>query len=206
MKLTIPPGAWSIVPGCVDVVSGWLHPAAAAATQIELMTELTGLLKPHRGFRGFPDPARLTARLGDPGVQYVYGDRHHKLALFGPVMQELRSRVSLTLGTQFNCCYVNLYLNGDAALPRHSDAPQLPQLGPDPVIAAVSFGTSRTFQVWDATAPKDKSRMMQAPLQHGDLCIMHGRSQADWLHGVPRAPGVVDPRLSITFRYHHPVV
>jgi hypothetical protein len=35
---------------------------------------------------------------------------------------------------------------------------------------------------------------------------MHGRSQADWLHEVPKEPTCITPRLSITFRYHNPVV
>jgi hypothetical protein len=202
--LTLPTSAVQVVPGCVHVVNGWLGAPVASELQGYLLGELASLLQPHRGFRGFPDANRLTARLGDPGVAYLYGGRSHKLAPFTPTLHALRSSLVSQLGVPFNCCYVNLYSNGDASLARHSDTPQLPQLGAEPTIVAVSFGVPRVFQLWSASAPKDKSLMVQTQLGHGDLCIMHGRSQADWLHGVPRQKGLTDPRLSITFRFHHP--
>lgn len=44
--------------------------------------------------------------------------------------------------------------------------------------------------------------MLQAVLSTGDLCVMHGDSQASWLHGVPKDASVTLPRLSLTFRHH----
>jgi hypothetical protein len=206
MTPILPPSAVEVVPRCVHVVPGWLPAGDATVLQHELTLELCKHLRPHRGFRGFPDRRRLTARLGDPGVEYVYDGRSHALAPFTAFLRWLRDDVAAALGTPFNCCYVNLYVDGTASLARHSDTPKLPQLGPEPVIAAVSFGAPRLFQLWAADAPRNKDRMAQHALGHGDLCVMHGRSQADWLHGVPRQPEVTVPRLSVTFRHHSQAV
>jgi hypothetical protein len=35
----------------------------------------------------------------------------------------------------------------------------------------------------------------------GDLLVMGGTCQRDWLHGVPAAPGVTEPRVSLTWRW-----
>lgn len=191
--------------GDVSLSVGWLQCAEADCVRESLTAELGPLLRPHRGFRGFPDPHRSTCRLGDPGVAYVYNGRSHPLAPMGPALAGLRDRVSAHLGVPFNCAYVNLYASGLASLPRHSDTPLLPQLGPEPVIAAVSFGAPRLFQLWSAAAPRDRARMVEARLGHGDLCVMRGRSQSDWLHGVPKEPSVAGDRLSVTFRFHHPL-
>jgi alkylated DNA repair dioxygenase AlkB len=35
----------------------------------------------------------------------------------------------------------------------------------------------------------------------GDLLVMGGASQREWLHGVPAAPAVTEPRISLTWRW-----
>lgn len=39
-------------------------------------------------------------------------------------------------------------------------------------------------------------------LNAGDLAVMHGRSQLDWLHSIPRDKTVTEPCMSLTFRNH----
>jgi alkylated DNA repair dioxygenase AlkB len=34
----------------------------------------------------------------------------------------------------------------------------------------------------------------------GDLIVMGGRSQEDWLHSVPKEPGIAEQRISINFQ------
>lgn len=193
----LPPGSVVVVPGCVHVVRAW-----APDLLHDLMVELGPLLEVHRGFRGMPDPGRRTARLGDRGVSYVYNGKAKPMRAFTPVAAMLRDKVAGALGVPFNCAYVNLYESGAAGLPRHRDTALLPQLGPRPVIAALSFGAARPLQFWRADAPRDKAAMLQAVLSTGDLCVMHGDSQASWLHGVPKDASVTLPRLSLTFRHH----
>jgi hypothetical protein len=35
----------------------------------------------------------------------------------------------------------------------------------------------------------------------GDMLVMGGACQREWLHGVPGAPGVDRPRISLTWRW-----
>lgn len=189
----------SCVIDCAYVIKKWL---TDAEEKQRIWNELVDHLQPHRGFRGIQDFSRFTARLGDVGVKYVYAGKQHKLAQFTPTLAILRDKLTTDLRTQFNCCYVNLYIDGNSSLPRHSDITSLPQLGPEPVIVSVSLGSSRVFQFWDAKEPKNVNKMRSVLLEDGDVCVMHGRSQIDWLHAVPKMPSETEPRLSITFRHH----
>lgn len=190
-----------IIPGCVYVYKHWLGRGASTVGGL-LDAELFTYLKPHRGYGGFIDPERHTARFGDRNVTYDYGGRSYPLAPFSPVLNRLRCCVEWEIGQLFNVAYVNRYATGAASIPRHSDASQLPQLGQQPTIASVSFGQARLFQFWASSAPRDKHHMVQILLEEGDLCIMRGRSQLDWLHGVPKQKDATQPRTSITFRHH----
>lgn len=191
-----------VIPGCVYVYKGWLDSASLNAIQGMLEFELASYLQPHRGFKGWLDHNRLTARFGLAGVSYDYGSRTYKLSPFGEQLDALRRTVQGEVGHTFNVAYANKYLNGNASLPRHSDILRLSQLGQQPVIASVSFGEARPLQFWRSSAPRDRSHMVEAVLEQGDLCIMRGRSQLDWLHSVPKQPIVSGARLSVTFRRH----
>jgi hypothetical protein len=35
----------------------------------------------------------------------------------------------------------------------------------------------------------------------GDLLVLGGRTQADWLHGVPPQPGLREGRISVQWRW-----
>lgn len=201
--LTIPPGSRVVIPGCVHLAKAWVPDSF---TFDWLYNTVRDRLEPHRGFRGFPDHNRSTLRLGLPGVTYVYNGSKRKLHPFSDFLpiDALRQGIEERLGVSPNCAYVNFYANGDGVLARHSDIPLLPQLGQEPVIVAASFGATRKFQFWSASAPRDKSLLNEVELGDRDLCIMHGRSQLDWLHGVPRQKDIAQPRLSITFRFHNP--
>jgi hypothetical protein len=34
----------------------------------------------------------------------------------------------------------------------------------------------------------------------GDLVVMGGRGQRDWVHGVPKTPGPIGARISVNFQ------
>jgi alkylated DNA repair dioxygenase AlkB len=72
-------------------------------------------------------------------------------------------------------------------------------LGPEPVIASLSFGATRRF-VLRPRRKKGSIRAREFPLGHGSLLVMRGRTQHEWVHGVPRERTVTQPRLNLTFR------
>ncbi len=65
-----------------------------------------------------------------------------------------------------------------------------PELGPQPVIASVSLGATRTFEFRHAHA---------LALTHGNLLVMRGRTQLEWVHRVPKQPDAKGKRINLTF-------
>jgi alkylated DNA repair dioxygenase AlkB len=67
------------------------------------------------------------------------------------------------------------------------------------LVAIVSLGATRP---WTLAPRTEKQRIvMDIAPGHGDVLVMGGRAQADWVHGVPKAPGVTDARLSLQWRW-----
>jgi alkylated DNA repair dioxygenase AlkB len=72
-----------------------------------------------------------------------------------------------------------------------------PEFGERPVIASVSFGGTRRFQL----RPKRREGPTASiELTHGSLLIMRGDTQANWLHQVPKTSKAVEERVNLTFR------
>jgi alkylated DNA repair dioxygenase AlkB len=72
------------------------------------------------------------------------------------------------------------------------------ELGPEPVIASLSLGETRTLVF---KHKQDKSlKPVKIPLASGSLLLMRGRTQARWKHGINRQSKPCGPRVNLTFR------
>ena len=153
------------------------------------------------GGRRVPVP-RLVAWFGQEA--YRYGGFTHAPAAFPPVLADLlpllEQAVSTHLGPQprFNSVLLNYYRDGRDSMSFHSDNEV--QLGTEPVIASLSLGAARTFQFRRIGA---RGRL-SGRLTHGSLLVMHGRSQAEWQHAIPKEPAP-GPRINLTFRHTAPL-
>ena len=85
------------------------------------------------------------------------------------------------------------YRDGRDSVAMHAD--EVGALRDDTVIAVVSLGQPRTFLLKPATG--GTSRRFR--LGHGDLLVMGGSCQRDWLHGVPKCKHA-NQRISVMFR------
>lgn len=148
-------------------------------------------------------PRQMAWFADDPTWTYQFSKNHVpglKANTWDPVLLYIKTCVEQTLGTTYNACLVNLYMNALEHAYWHSDDD--PWLGyPDPcVIASVSFGHTRNFGV----RPKfDLAQEMEFPLTHGSLCVMGGRFQEFYQHAVPpmeRATQEESYRINLTFR------
>jgi alkylated DNA repair dioxygenase AlkB len=138
---------------------------------------------------------RLTAWYGDPGCRYVYSGIENEPLPWTAVLHKVKRAVELPSGVVFNGVLLNRYRDGRDSMGWHSD--NEPEFGDEPVIASASFGGTRTFQM------KHKKRQdLKASLEltHGSLLIMRGRTQANWLHQIPKTAKPVQERLNLTFR------
>jgi alkylated DNA repair dioxygenase AlkB len=78
----------------------------------------------------------------------------------------------------------------------HSDDEK--ELGPNPVIASVSFGATRRFDFKQKSDPLNKFSIQ---LESGSLLLMQGDTQQHWLHQLPAQKRISEPRINLTFRY-----
>ncbi|TDN87319.1 alkylated DNA repair dioxygenase AlkB [Salegentibacter sp. 24] len=143
----------------------------------------------------FPVP-RKTAWYGYEGFNYKYS------GIFcnpEPWTKELlgikRVIESFLPDSDFNSVLLNLYRNGSDKVSWHADDEK--GLGTNPLIASVSLGATRRFDLKHKTDPKEK---LQLELVPGSLVIMKGALQHNWLHQIPVQKRILDPRINLTFR------
>jgi alkylated DNA repair dioxygenase AlkB len=116
-----------------------------------------------------------------------------------PTVAKLVSRVNQLLGLSFNHVLANRYRDGQDSMGMHADAE--PELGPDPVVATLSFGAVRKMVIAPRQASTGPRRDLL--LGPGDLLVMGGTCQRYFRHGIPRRRGADQPggeRISLTLR------
>ncbi|MGH8564145.1 MAG: alpha-ketoglutarate-dependent dioxygenase AlkB family protein [Gammaproteobacteria bacterium] len=136
---------------------------------------------------------RLIAWAGDLG--YRYSGQTLEPRAFTPVMERLLWRVRERTGVPFNHVLVNRYRDGGDSMGFHAD--DEPGLGEDPVVATLSLGAPRRFVLKPRRHAGERHTL---DLGLGSLIVMRGTCQRDYYHGVPRQPGFLGERMSLTFR------
>ena len=172
----------------------WLDAPTASDTLAALLDEITwqqDSMTTPAGKIPFP---RLTAWQGDPGAVYVYSGIRNIPRPWTPTVLALKTRAESESKAPFNSVLINRYRTGMDSMGWHAD--NEPELGPQPVIASVSLGTTRTFDFRHT-----KTRQTHTlQLTHGSLLIMQGRTQLEWAHRVPKEPEARGERINLTFR------
>ncbi|XP_068049830.1 alpha-ketoglutarate-dependent dioxygenase alkB homolog 3 [Anomalospiza imberbis] len=124
-----------------------------------------------------------------------------------PLLTMLKERIEEFTGYTFNSLLCNLYRNEKDSVDWHSD--DEPSLGKNPVIASLSFGATRTFEMRKKPSPEEDGdytyvERLRIPLDHGSLLVMEGATQEDWQHQVPKEYHSRDERINLTFRIIYP--
>jgi alkylated DNA repair dioxygenase AlkB len=156
-----------------------------------------------KGSFGYAVP-RDEAYYGDPGTCYTYSRRQYRPLAWLPELIELKLRVEEATPAAafahlhlprigYNAVLCNLYRNGNDSVGLHADAE--PEMGP--VIASVSLGAERLFRL----RKKNGKVAFFKHVAHGSLLIMAGTTQINFKHEVPKEPGVVRPRINLTYRH-----
>lgn len=137
---------------------------------------------------------RLTAWYGDRGYRYSGVD--NKPQRWNPNLLDLKDCAEKLAGRPFNSMLANLYRDGRDSMGWHADAEK--PLGRDPVIASISLGSTRRFQLKHRL---DKGQRLSLDLTHGSCLVMAGSLQHHWLHQVPKTSKPVGTRINLTFRW-----
>lgn len=137
---------------------------------------------------------RLTAWYGDK--DYGYSGITMQVHPWTDDLLFIKKRIEQQVNTIFTGVLLNYYRNGDDSVGWHADDEN--ELGTNPVIASVSFGATRSFQLRHKTNKSLKK--LNIPLSHGSLLVMQGTTQHFWEHQVPKTAKPMGPRINLTFR------
>jgi alkylated DNA repair dioxygenase AlkB len=191
MQVELALGAW------LEIEPQWLGAAEADRLLQVLRDELTWEQREIVLYGRRVLQPRLIAWAG--ALPYRYSGQTLPPRAPTPTVAALVDRVNQTLGRSFNHVLANRYRDGQDSMGMHADAE--PELGPDPVVATLSFGAARRMTI----APRDgqAADKTELLLGTGDLLVMGGTCQRHFRHGIPRQRArdeVVGERISLTLR------
>lgn len=142
------------------------------------------------------DQPRLVAWYGDPGMKYDYSGISLIPLPWTDLLLDIKRRIEDCTESTFNSVFLNLYRDHNDSMGFHSDDER--ELGPEPTIASLTFGATRTFVMKhkrDSEIP-----LAKIPLEAGSVLLMKGKTQRFWKHGILKQREPCGPRVNLTFR------
>ena len=137
--------------------------------------------------------------MGDSNISYQYSGHSRQALEWSNTVFHMKHHIEEQLAkigihTRFNSCLLNYYPSGEDGMGYHADDEK--ELGPQPIIAALSLGATRKF-VFKHKKTQDKVELF---LESGQLIVMHGETQTFWKHTITKTKTVNEGRISLTFR------
>jgi alkylated DNA repair dioxygenase AlkB len=142
----------------------------------------------------FPTP-RLESFHSKENKYYSYSGIKLLSKPFNVTLGKLLENVEQATKSKFNCILINLYRDGSDSNGWHADNEK--ELGPNPIIASLSFGATRRFDLRNNLTTEKYS----INLNSGDLLWMDNRIQNNYKHQIAKTKKVSEPRINLTFRY-----
>jgi alkylated DNA repair dioxygenase AlkB len=96
-------------------------------------------------------------------------------------------------GVRYRSLWVNLYRDQHDSTAWHGD--NIGRVQAESIVPVLTLGASRRFQI----RPTHGGRTWTLRPVSGDLIVMGGRAQRDWVHCVPKESTPSGPRISINF-------
>jgi alkylated DNA repair dioxygenase AlkB len=138
---------------------------------------------------------RLTALYGNEGKPYGYSNIVMHPHQWSPLLMFIKEEVEKECQVSFTTVLLNYYRNGQDSNGWHADNEK--ELGRNPVIASLSFGAERVFQLKHNSIETAKQNIT---LQNGSLLLMKGTTQHFWKHQIPKTQKEIGGRINLTFR------
>jgi alkylated DNA repair dioxygenase AlkB len=138
---------------------------------------------------------RLESFHSEDGKSYGYSGKRLTTHRFDLQIIDLKNRIEKATGYKFNSVLVNFYRDGKDSNGWHAD--NEPELGKDPIIASMSLGATRRFELQHSSSGDKHS----FELTNGSLLIMGGSIQQFWKHRIPKQLRINEGRINLTFRY-----
>jgi alkylated DNA repair dioxygenase AlkB len=138
---------------------------------------------------------RLTAWYGDASSDYTFSGTKFDPLPWTKELLLIKSKVETIAGINFNSVLLNYYRDGNDSVAWHSDDEN--ELGVNPVIASLSLGQMRRF---DIRNKRDHQKKYSVDLENGSLLLMKGNLQHYWEHRIAKSTKLLKERVNLTFR------
>jgi hypothetical protein len=164
----------------IEVVPGWM---TGSKILLERLIAVVPFQQHDRRLfdQMFQEP-RLTAAYGD------IADAPEE------ALREAARALSLRYGVNYDGLWLNLYRGGTDSTGWHRDRHACRRA--ECIVPVLTLGATRRFQI----KPRRGGRSIAYKPGSGDLIVMGGRCQEDWMHGVPKDPAVAGTRISVNFQ------
>jgi alkylated DNA repair dioxygenase AlkB len=163
----------------VELVGGWLDDGAELFAH--LLANAPWEQRHRRLYEQVVLEPRLTAEVRD-------------LRGADPRLIEAADRLSREYGVRYDNLWMNLYRDHRDSTAWHRD--RFSCRRDECIVPVLTLGTPRRFLL----KPHDGGRSIGFRPGPGDLIVMGGRCQRDWVHSVPKANEAAGPRISINFQ------
>lgn len=131
-----------------------------------------------------------------PRLTAWYGDRLEEEPIpWTPELLMIKAKVEPMAGVEFNSVLLNYYRDSNDSVAWHSDKENV--LGKRPVIASVSFGQVRSF---DIRSKVDHNEQYSVRLEHGSFLLMKAGLQEAFEHRIAKSTKPMKARVNLTFR------
>ena len=123
---------------------------------------------------------RLQCWIGDEGCDYKYSGKKLNRHDWNEELAFIRNKILKELKIDFNSVLANYYRDGKDSMGWHSDNEK--ELGPNPTIASISFGSERNLYFRN----KITRETISIPQAHGCLIVIDGKTQKNWEHSIQK--------------------
>jgi alkylated DNA repair dioxygenase AlkB len=181
--------------GWIQYAADFLDPQAAADLYAQLKNELNWESGEITLFGKTYATPRLEAFYAEDLQAYGYSGKKLTVNPIVPILETLKLHIEQTCGATFNSVLANFYRDGQDSNGWHADNEK--ELGKNPVIASLSLGAVRRFDIRHETTREQ----FKYELQPGSLLVMGGEMQHYWKHQVAKTKQVTGGRINLTFRF-----
>lgn len=127
-------------------------------------------------------------------LSYTYSGKKLVSKPFTNELNHLCEMIEKATDAQFNCVLINLYRNGMDSNGWHADNEM--ELGKNPIIASLSLGVTRRFDLKN----QFENESFSIELHHGDLLLMNNQMQENYKHQIAKSKKITQERINLTFR------
>jgi len=111
-----------------------------------------------------------------------------------PALVAASDALSEHYGVRYDNLWLNLYRGGEDSTGWHRD--RFSCRRPECIVPVLTLGATRRFLL----KPRAGGPSIALHPSAGDLVVMGGRCQDEWVHSVPKASGALGARISVNFQ------